>query len=287
MALEYASADFALAQFARALGDDADYSMLMQHAQNWHNLYNPETGYMQMRRRDGTWAPGFANNTSSYDDETAYVEGTAGQYVWMVPFNMKGLIQTMGGPEAAGKRLDAFFTKLNVGFWRTDGWMAWMGNEPCLETPWIYCFLGKPYKAQALVRRVMTQLYSYQPVGYGGNDDLGEMSSWYIFGALGIYPEIPGFDVLVLGSPLFPKAVLHLQNGNAIIIGKGAAKDAPFVQSLTVNGRTWNKPWIHFREISNGGKLVYQLSSVANMNWATNRVDAPPSYTDGLTSAQK
>ena len=224
MTLEYASADFALAQFAKALGDETDYTMLMQHAQNWRNLFNPETGYLQMRQRDGSWAPGFTNNVGRYNGDTAYVEGTAGQYLWMVPFNLKTLADMIGGPDVAAKRLDAFFTKLNVGDSGPNAWMAWVGNEPCLETPWIYCFLGQPYKAQQTVRRVMTELYSSTDVAYPGNDDVGEMSSWYVFSALGMYPELPGSDVLVLDSPLFPKAVLHLQNGDVTIIGNGAEK---------------------------------------------------------------
>jgi putative alpha-1,2-mannosidase len=144
MTLEYASADFALAQFAKALGDETDYAMLMQHAQNWRNHFNPETGYLQMRRADGSWAPGFTNNVARYDQDQAYVEGTAGQYLWMVPFNLKTLADLMGGPDAAAGRLDAFFTKLNVGDRGPNAWMAWVGNEPNLNTPWIYCFLGQP-----------------------------------------------------------------------------------------------------------------------------------------------
>jgi predicted alpha-1,2-mannosidase len=283
MTLEYASADFALAQFAGALGDETDYAMLMRHAQNWSNLFNPETGYIQMRRRDGSWAPGFVNNLQRYDNDVAYVEGTGGQYLWMVPFNLKTLAGMMGGPDAAARRLDAFFTKLNVGDRGPDAWMAWMGNEPSLETPWIYDFLGQPSKTQSIVRRVMTELYSATDAAYPGNDDVGEMSSWYIFAALGMYPELPGSDVLVLGSPLFPKSVLHLQSGDVTIIGNGAKKDAPYVQSLKVNGKTWDKPWIRYADISNAGMLVYDLGSAPNTKWGSAPADAPPSYTDGMS----
>jgi len=282
MTLEYDSADFALAQFAKALGDETDYAMLMHHAQNWRNLFNPETGYLQMRRRDGSWAPGFTNNVGRYDGDTAYVEGTAGQYFWMVPFNLKTLADRLGGTDVAAKRLDAFFTRLNVGDSGPNAWMAWVGNEPCLETPWIYCFLGQPCKAQQTVRRIMTGLYSATDVAYPGNDDVGEMSSWYIFSALGMYPELPGSDVLVLDSPLFPKAVLHLQNGDVTIIGRGAGKNAPYVQSLEVNGQTWDKPWLRYSDVSRGGTLVYDLGPAANTNWGSNPADAPPSYTDGM-----
>ena len=278
MTLEYDSADFALSQFAAALGDKADSAMLLQHAQNWRNLYNPATGYIQMRWWNGKWAPGFTNNVQEYNGDQAYVEGTAGQYLWMVPFNLKGLADAMGGETNAVERLDSFFTQLNVGDTGPDSWMAWLGNEPCLETPWIYDFWGQPYKTQAIVRRAMNELYSGGPAAYPGNDDLGEMSSWYIFGALGMYPELPGSDILVLGSPLFPKAVVHLQNGEITIIGNGASKDAPYVQSLTVNGKRWNKPWLKFNDIRRRGRLDYNLGTAPNATWGSAASNAPPSY---------
>lgn len=275
MTLEYASADFALSQFAKALGDEDDSKMLLEHSQNWKNHWNPATGFLQMRRRDGSWAPGVADSIQVYDGDRAYVEGTAEQYVWMVPFDLKGLAEKMGGADAAAKRLDRFFTKLNAGF-RSK--YAYMGNEPCLETPWIYDFLNRPYRTQDVVRRCVNELFSNKPVAYPGNDDLGQMSSWYIFSVLGMYPELPGSNVLVIGSPLYPKAELHLSGGTVTIIGKGAGKNSPYVQSLKVNGKIWNKPWIRYTDISKGGELVYKLSSKPNKEWGSNPVDAPPSY---------
>jgi len=275
MTLEYNSADFALSRLAKALGDTANSDMLLKHAQYWKNLYNPETGYIQMRRRDGSWAPGFKNDVLSYDGDQAYVEGTASQYVWMVPFNLKGLAEKMGGLSAAAARLDTFFTKLNAG---SRSQYAYLGNEPCLETPWEYDFFGEPYKAQQVVGEAMTQLFSPNPVAYPGNDDIGEMSSWYIFGALGMYPELPGSNILVIGSPLFPKAVLHLKTGDVVIAGRGAGESAPYVHSLTVNGKKWNKPWIRFTDISSGGTLIYDLSPTPNKEWGSAPEDAPPSY---------
>ena len=281
MTLEYNSADFALSQFARALGDESDSAMLLQHAQFWRNLFNSQTGYIQMRRRDGQWAPDFKNNVGRYNNDQAYVEGTAGQYLWMVPFDEGGLARAMNGQGVAAKRLDEFFTKLNVGDRGPDAWMAWLGNEPSLETPWIYDFWGQPWNTQNIVRRAMTELYSASYAAYPGNDDVGEMSSWYIFGALGMYPELPGSNILLVGSPLFPKTVLHLPGGTVTIIGRGAAKDAPYVQDLMVNGQAWNKPWLRYSDISHGGSLVYDLSATANTNWGAAPANAPPSYEDG------
>jgi predicted alpha-1,2-mannosidase len=282
MTLEYNSADFALSQMAAALGDGLDSAMLLQHAQNWRNLYNPASGYIQMSRRDGSWSPGFTNNVYKYNGDTVYVEGTAGQYLWMVPFNYGGLANILGGRDVATKRLDQFFMKLNVGYKTPDSSMAWLGNEPCLETPWIYDFWGQPYKTQTIVRRAMNELYSNSPAAYPGNDDLGEMSSWYIFSALGMYPELPGSDILVLGSPLFPRAVLHLRSGEVTITANGAALNAPYVQSLKVNGKKWNKPWVRFSDISHRGKIAYDLGALPNKTWGSNPADAPPSYNGGI-----
>ncbi|MGH7941781.1 MAG: GH92 family glycosyl hydrolase [Limisphaerales bacterium] len=299
MTLEYDSADFALSQFAAALGDTSDSQMLLQHAQNWRNLYNPRTGYIQMKRRNGHWAPGFTNNSGTYDEgrtvirngknqieyHRAYVEGTAGQYLWMVPFNYKGLAAAMGGESAAVQRLDQFFTHLNVGDRGADSWMAWLGNEPCLETPWIYDFWDAPYKTQHVVRRAVNELYSGNPAGYAGNDDLGEMSSWYVFAALGMYPELPGSDILVLASPLFPKAVVHLQSGDITITANGAGKGSPYVRSLIVNGKPSNKPWLHFSDIKDNGTMVYDLSSTPDTSWGSSPHDAPPSF-NGADSSE-
>lgn len=279
MTLEFNSADFGLSQFAAALGDESDSAVLLQHAQGWRNLYNPETGYIQMRRRDGSWTPGFTNSSGRYGgDRDVYVEGNAAQYLWMVPFNYQGLATAMGGQDAAIKRLDIFLSKLTGG---GNTPYAWLGNEPCVETPWIYDFWGEPYKTQSVVRRAMNELYSNKPAAYPGNDDLGEMSSWYVFSALGMYPELPGSDILVLGSPLFPKAIIHLETGNITITANGAAKDIPYVKSLTVNGQAWDKPWLRFSDISNGATLAYDLSATPDMSWGSSPSDAPPSYDGG------
>ena len=272
--LEFNSSDFAVSQLAQSLGDQNDSTMLLQHAQYWTNLFNPATGYLQMRNRDGAWTPGFTNNVLTYDHNQAYQEGTAAQYVWMVPFNFRGLTDKLGGPTTAAARLDTFFTKLNDGMKST---YAYMGNEPCVETPWIYCFLGQPYRTQDVVRRIMHELYSSEPGGFPGNDVLGEMSAWYVFSGLGMYPEIPGSDVLVFNSPLFPKVILHLQHGD-VTITADSTQEGPYVQSLTVNGKEWNKPWIRFSDISRGGRLDFKLGASPNTKWGSNPVDAPPSY---------
>jgi predicted alpha-1,2-mannosidase len=281
MTLEYCSADVALARFAQALGDTTNYALAMNRAQNWRNLFDSSSGYLQMRRSDGFWAPGFSINNSTYDDYQGYVEGTASQYTWMVPFNLASLSEMIGGPAATSARLDTFFTLLNDG---TGSAYAYMGNEPCSEVPWIYDFIGEPYKASSVVRQIMLQLFSTTPDGLPGNDDLGQMASWYVLAALGMHPEIPGDDVLVLNGPLFPQAVVHLTNGDLTITGSGAADDAPYVQSLAVNGQASSAPWLRFASIANGGTLAFTMGASPNTNWGSAPALAPPSYTDGMTT---
>lgn len=275
MTLEYNSADFALSQLAGALGDEADSLFLLRHAQYWKNLFNKKTGLFGMRHRNGAWVPASEDTVDHFGSSQAYVEGSGEQYVWMVPFNLKGLTNKMGGRQIALARLDTFFTQLNGGF---KSKYAYLGNEPCLETPYIYCFLGEPYKAQRVVRDAITQLYSGNIEAYPGNDDLGEMSSWYLFGALGMYPEIPGSDVLVLASPLFRKAVLHLKGGDVTIIGNGAGDSSPYVHGLTIDRRKWNKPWIRFSDIARGAKMIFELRKTPDMKWGSSPGDVPPSY---------
>ncbi len=275
MTLEYNSADFALSQFAGALGDSVDSAILLQHAQYWENLFNERTGLFGMRKRDGSWIPASEDTVDYFGSSQAFVEGSGEQYVWMVPFNLRGLTDKMGGRKTALARLDTFFTQINGGF---KSKYAFLGNEPCLETPYIYCFLGEPYKAQRVLRKAINELYSAAIVAYPGNDDLGEMSSWYIFGALGMYPELPGSDVLVLGSPLFRKAVLHLDGGDVTIIGHGASRNSPYVHALTIDGRKWDKAWMRFTDISHGAKIMYELRRTPDTKWGSAPDDVPPSY---------
>ncbi len=277
MTLEYCSADFALARFAKELGDTSNYALAMDRAQNWRNLFNSNTGYIQLRNSDAAWSPGFPTFGG------AYVEGTADQYLWMVPFNLSSLIGAMGGTQATSARLDKLFTQLNGGFSSTYAFMGKRASnvpEPLDHTN----YLGEPWKASDVVHQIMTQLYSTAPGGLPGNDDLGQMASWYVLAALGMHPEMPGDDVLVLNGPLFPQAVVHLAKGDVTITAENAGDNAPYIQSLTVNGQPSTASWIRFSQIANGGTLAFTLGTNPNTNWGSNIADLPPSYTDGMTS---
>lgn len=271
--LEYDSADYAIAAFAKSLGKKDLYSTFAGRAQDWQNVFNPQTGYLQAKLASGEFAAGFTPGTSN-----GFVEGTSAQYTPMVPFNLQALIQSRGGAAAYSSYLDGLLSALT----EPDSTHADLSNEPSVEIPWEYAYLGQPWKTQKAVRDVQQQLYFNAPVGSFGNDDLGAMSSWYVWSELGMYPETPGTDTLVLGSPVFPTAKVTLGNGRTVTINApAAATGSPYVQGLKVNGAAWNKPWTSFSKLSGGATLDYTLAATPNTSWGSAAADAPPSDSTG------
>ncbi len=259
--LEDATADFALSELARRTGDDATRKQLLIRAQYWKNIFNPQAtpdgGYIQNRNADGSW-PKF---DPASDD--GFVEGSAAQYLWMVPFNERGLFNLLGGTGPATQRLNAFFYNPDGSLAVTEsgGLHAELNNEPSIETPWLFDYLGQPWRTQQVVRKVLNTIWTNTPKGLPGNDDLGEMSSWYIWAAIGMYPEIPGRAELVLGSPLFTEIHIRHSHGDIVIKAGGAAPDAPYVQSVKVNGTNSNRTWLPESFVERGGTIEYELSA--------------------------
>jgi len=288
--LEYAAADFGVAELALDVGDMANARKFRERAGWWRNLYNPDAtpqgGYLQLRREDGSWTPGFEPGTGR-----GFVEGSAAQYLWMIPYDAAGLFEMMGGRAIATRRLDAYFRD-DKGNWivtaadegpnakeRAGRTHPEMGNEPSIGQPYLYNFLGQPWKTQAIVREAMKQIWTNSPDGISGNDDLGQMSSWYVFSALGFYPLYPGRGELVLGSPLFPKAVIRRPGGATITIrGEGAAMGSPYVAGLRYDGKPWTRSWLPADFITKNGELVFTLSDKPNPGWGAADKDLPPSF---------
>jgi predicted alpha-1,2-mannosidase len=272
--LEYNTADFGIAQLAGRLGRQPTYDEFMKRAQYWENLFNPATGYLQPRNRDGSFVTPF-----DPADPNMYVEGNGAQYTWMVPYNHRGLFNAMGGNDKVIPRLDRFFTELNAG---TRKPYAFLGNEPSFNVPWAYNYAGAPYKTQEIVRRAMNQLWRADSAGYVGNNDLGATSSWYIWGALGLYPEAPGRAELVVGSPLFPHITVRRATGQTITIDAPGASDTDFyVHGLKVDGAATTKPWLPESFAVNGGSLEFTLAGTPDTTWGAAAGDAPPSFRDG------
>lgn len=276
--LEDVTADFAVSELARRMGDDATRKQFLERAQYWKNVFNPQAtpqgGYIQNRNADGSW-PKF----DPASDE-GFVEGSAAQYLWMVPFNEKGLFTMLGGADKASERLNAFFYNPDGSLAVTEsgGLHAELNNEPSIETPWLFDFLGQPWKTQEAVRKVLNTIWTNSPKGMPGNDDLGEMSSWYVWSAIGMYPEIPGRAELVLGSPLFSGVHIHRTQGDIVIKAAGAGSNSPYIRSLSVNGKPSTKTWLPESFVEHGGTLAYELSASPDKDWGISANDVPPSF---------
>ncbi|MDE3155743.1 MAG: GH92 family glycosyl hydrolase, partial [Acidobacteriota bacterium] len=272
--LEDATADFALSQLAARLGESAQAAMFRQRAGYWQNLFGP-AGYVQDRNADGSWPP-----FDPASDE-GFAEGSSAQYTWMVPFDAAGLFARMGGAAAAVQRLNAFFHTPD-GAWALTGlggMHAEMDNEPSTGAPWLYDFAGRPDLTEQTVREVMRLLWSDSPFGIPGNDDLGAMSAWYVWSALGMYPGIPGRAELLLASPLFPAIAIHRATGVTLAIHAPAAADGlPYVAGLRVNGLNSTKPWLPESFVTHDGELRYDLRAAPDEVWGRQPADAPPSF---------
>jgi predicted alpha-1,2-mannosidase len=271
--LEYSASDFAMAQFARAVGDTATYNTYMTHAQYWRSSYNAESGYIHPRAAGGAWS--WPLNPAQ---ESPYVEGNAAQYTWMVPHNLGTLITLMGGPATAIQRLDHHFTELNGGLSRP---YYYIGNEPEHNVPWTYNYAGKPSGTTTAVRRVMNESFTTGAGGLPGNDDLGATSAWYVWSAMGLYPVTPGADTLAVHGALFPSMLIQRPTGNITVTG-GAAT-TPYVQALSVNGNPVTKNWIRYGDIGAGATVAFTQAATAG-SWGTGAGDVPPSFTDGATA---
>lgn len=257
--LEYAIDDFAIAQFSQALGKSDASMTYLQRAHNWQHLLNPATGYIEPRNADGTFIDNFSPTSGN-----GFAEGDAAQYTWLVPQDLGGLFTALGGNAQVIKRLDTLFTQLNAG---PTSPYAFMGNEPSFELPWEYDAAGAAYRTQAVVHRIQTQLFTATPGGLPGNDDGGAMSSWYVFAAMGLYPEVPGVAGFLVGSPLFPTMTVYLGNGTQWHISTQGT--SPYIQSLHLNGQNYNSAWIPFSSLQKDTSLQFTLASKPNTAWGS------------------
>ncbi|MEU5716305.1 GH92 family glycosyl hydrolase [Streptomyces sp. NPDC020403] len=278
--LEDAVADDALGRWARLLGKDEEATAFEERGRWWRNVFNPQagdgagtTGYIQARNLDGSWLTPFAPGS-----DRGFAQGTSATYTWMVPQDVQGLADAMGGRDIAAKRLDSFFHKAD-GSWSVKGGDALRydpTNEPGIHAPWLYNALGQPWKTQETVREIVNTVYGTGPRGLPGNDDLGTMSAWYVFSALGLYPRTPGSATMLLGTPLFPAAVLDRPQGGDITISAPQADDThPYIDAVTVDGRASGRSWTDDRLVTRGGSLTYRLAARPNTSWATRPADLP------------
>jgi predicted alpha-1,2-mannosidase len=258
VALERATADFAVGELARSLGrDDLGAPLRARAGAAWRALDLP---------------------TAPPRSTAGLVEGSAAQYAWAVPFDVAGLAAAMGGRAAALARLDALLARLDGG---PATAVADIGNEPSLLAPWLYDALGRPAATQAAVRRALLTAFAPTPGGLPGNDDAGALSAWWVLGALGLYPAIPGTDVLLLGSPLFPRAELRTGDATVVIEGRGAGAGRATVRAAALGGAPWDRPWLRAGALRRAGRLRFDLQAGRRSAWGTAAAAAPPSASPG------
>ncbi|HEX7652593.1 MAG TPA: glycoside hydrolase family 92 protein, partial [Verrucomicrobiae bacterium] len=281
--LEYSWDDYALAQFAKKLGREADYQMFLARAHNYTNVFDPTTGFMRGRQADGSWISPFDPAEPYYN--YMMKEASGWQNFWLVPHDVQGLVNLVGGREAFLKKLDTFFNTPYApkGIARDVTGMIGLycqGNQPDQQVPYYYNYAGQPWKSQEVVRKVLSLMYGSDKYGLAlpGMDDQGSTSSWYVFSALGFYTVDPASPNYIIGSPLFDEATVHLGNGKDLVIqAKNNSAKNLYIQSATLNGQPWNKPWFSHADIANGGKFVFKMGPKPNPNWGSAPEAAPPS----------
>ncbi|WP_375448394.1 GH92 family glycosyl hydrolase [uncultured Fibrella sp.] len=281
--------DWCLSQLAKFLNKPDEHDRFLKMAYNYRKLFNTVTHFFHPKAADGTFIEPFDYRFSGgmgareyYDENNGWV------YRWDVQHNVADLVQLMGGPAQFAANLDAtfreplgtskyeFYAQLpdhtgNVGQFS-------MANEPSLHIPYLYCYVGQPWKTQKRIRQLLTYWFRNDLMGIPGDEDGGGTTAFVVFSALGFYPVTPGSPAYVLGSPLFPRATIQLGNGRTFTIeAKGCSATNKYIQSATLNGRPWSKPWFSHAELEKGGNIVLVMGDKAKTTWGAALPDAPPS----------
>ena len=275
--LEYAYDDWTIAQMAKALGQTEDYHEFIKRAQNYKSVFDPKTGFMRARHYNGWFSP-----FDPYEVNFNYTEANAWQYRFFVPHDVEGLIELMGGPNNFERELDKLFSTGSVTTGRDQVDITGLigqyahGNEPSHHMAYLYHYVQKPYKSQERIRQILTQLYSPTPDGISGNEDCGQMSAWYILSSLGLYPMAPGNPEYLLGSPLVDRAEIQVGDQTFKIIAYNNERDHPYVQSVKLNGASWDKSYIPHSALTQGGVIEFFMSDEPS-DWATALEQSPRS----------
>lgn len=304
--LEDAYDDWCLAEIALSLGKKDDHKFFSTRAKYYENLYDRGTGFMRPRKEDGSWLemcenlPEIVRNDvhpyyGCFDPlwvgvspNRHFTESSAWQYLWNVPHDVQGLIDLMGGREKFLIKLDSLFTMSpkesgtsQYAPLRSKIGQYVHGNEPVHHVAYLFNYANEPWKTQMRVNEVRSKMYGIGPDGLCGNDDMGQMSAWYIFSALGFYPVAPGQNIFVIGTPLFAEATIKLGDfygaNDFTVIANNISSRNMYIQSATLNGKDHQKTWITHEDIIGGGTLIFEMGSTPNKLWGSTSEDAPPS----------
>ena len=289
--LEYAYDDWCAYNLARQCGNKFYEKIFLRHLYNYRNLWDPTTHFFRARDEEGHWNDSFEGN--AFDPLVwggPYTEGNAWHYVWSVFHDVQGLINLFGSDEAFVAKLDSVWTQLSTvkpGWYgakiheMTEMEIAGMGqyahgNQPIQHMPYLYSYAGQPWKTQYWVRQIMNRLYNSMPDGFPGDEDQGGMSSWYVLSALGLYAVTPGTDQYVIGSPLFRKATITLEDGKQFVIeARDNSPENVYIQSGELNGQPLLRNYITYSDIVCGGHLIFQMGSQPNRQRCTGKDAAP------------
>lgn len=264
--MEYAIADWAVAQVARELGREQDYAYFLERSRSYRHLFDPATHFMRGRDSKGGWRTPF-NPFASTHREDDYCEGNAWQYTWLVPHDVEGLVECFGSKEAMISKLDSLFTVSSDLEGQASPDISGLigqyahGNEPSHHVLYLYAMLGQPWKTADKVREVLTTLYHDQPDGLSGNEDVGQMSAWYVLSSLGFYQAEPAGGRYFFGSPLFDRAEIEVPGGVLTVVAHDNSAEHKYIQSVTLNGKPYAKPYISFDDIVAGGTLEFTMGS--------------------------
>ncbi|WP_265712513.1 GH92 family glycosyl hydrolase [Sphingobacterium sp. InxBP1] len=291
--LEYAYDDFCAYQLAKMTGNSFYADIFARQMYNYRHVFDPAVGFMRGRLPDGSWREPF----DPVEWGGPFTEANAWQYTWSVLHDVNGLINLLGGTERFNAKLDTFFTmeqRINYGTYKQEihemremllakmGQYA-HGNQPTQHVPYLYNFSGQPWKAQKYSRMVTSGLYNATERGYPGDEDQGQMSSWYVLSAMGIYSVCPGTDQYVFGSPLFEKVTIRLDNGRQFVIrADNNSEQHVYIQSAQLNGVPYDKNFITYGDILQGGELHFVMGAQPNYERGT----APASRPFSLSSLQ-
>lgn len=269
--LEYAYNDWCIAVFAESIGEDDVAAEYYNRALSYRNLFDRESGFMRPKR-GGCFVEYFDPREVNFN----FTEANAWQYTFFTPQDVNGHIELLGGDEGFASMLDVLFESPSEITGRNQADITGLigqyahGNEPSHHLAYLYPFVGQPWKTHALVDSIMSNLYRNAPDGLSGNEDCGQMSSWYVLSALGFYPVTPGSDIYVLDTPRFERATMNLENGKQFTVtAKRDSQDAIYVKNVTLNGTALNRTYIRHSEIMNGGELTFELQNTPDTSFGT------------------
>jgi predicted alpha-1,2-mannosidase len=266
MGLEYAIDDWCIAQMALKMGKLADYQYFSKRANNYKNYFDQKTGFMRGRVSENQWRRPFSPFLSRHEKDD-YTEGNGWQYTWLVPQDIEGLTQLMGGDSPFVTKLDSLFTvKGDLGKEASPDISGLIGqyahgNEPSHHIAYLYAYAGQPWKTAERVRYILDNFYTTHTDGIIGNEDVGQMSAWYVLSALGLYPVNPANGAYVFGSPIINDAVISLASGKLFhIVVKNNSPSNKFIRSLELNGKVYTHNFLLHRELIKGGYLIINMS---------------------------